>query len=303
MSPAEKVELERTQERTQRYCFEGLFHTAAKVRPGQLERGLQKTIQGSLQNVWGFQFLPQEDDDKLALRAYELPNKAIRVDGPWTDSEVYTGADLITPNQFTPFQRRIRELYYKKPDNRWIIWMYCPAGGSGKSAIGKFMRYHHGVPLISASKSWDILKLVGLQPNKRMYLINLPNCREAGTSRQDLYRALECIKDGCFDITKGSDVRNVLMNPPHLVVFSNEPPNPAFLTQKRVLAYTLDPLDGSLLDFQDVPPFDDVAGCTRMDPAMIRAEWERVNKKRQEALAQGGELPQAGPPGRPGGQR
>ena len=112
------------------------------------------------------------------------------------------------------------------------------------------MAYHHGVPTITAEKSWDILKLVGLEPNKRMCIVNLPNCQEKGTGRQDLYRALEQIKDGSFATTKGSDVKRILMNPPHLVVFSNEPPNPIFMTQKRMLAYELEPLPGNLLDMK-----------------------------------------------------
>ncbi len=140
---------------------------------------------------------------------------------------------------FTPFQAAILRLYAQAPDNRWIVWFFCPEGGSGKSAIAKFMAYHHKVPTITAEKSWDILKLVGLEPHRRMYIVNLPNCQEKGTGRQDLYRALEQIKDGSFAITKGSDVKRILMNPPHLVVFSNEPPNPLFMTQKRVRAYEL----------------------------------------------------------------
>ena len=78
------------------------------------------------------------------------------------------------------------------------------------------MAHHHGVPTITGQKSWDILKLVGMEPNKRMYIINLPKASEKGIGRQDLYNALESMKDGNFTVTKGADVKRVLMNPPHI---------------------------------------------------------------------------------------
>lgn len=188
-----------------------------------------------------------------SLKKYCMKDET-RMAGPWADKAVYLGEDLITPGQMVGFQKWICKLLPRKPSKRLTYWFYCPDGGSGKSAIAKYLAYHFDVPTYTFAKAWDLLKLVSMEPNKKMYIINLSKTKPAEVASEDLYNVIESIKDGNFCSYKGSDVQRVLMNPPHLVVMANEAPKKEFLTQKRLKVFKLMPLPAHLLDDADDEP-------------------------------------------------
>jgi len=193
------------------------------------------------------------ENGQESLKKYCMKESS-RMAGPWADKEMYLGEDLIKPHQMVGFQKWICKLLPRKPSRRLTYWFYCPEGGSGKSAIAKYLAYHFGVPTYTFAKAWDLLKLVAMEPNKKMYIINLSKTKPAEVSGDDLYNVIESIKDGNFCSYKGSDVQRVLMNPPHLCIMANHAPRKDQLTQKRLKVFKLGPLPAHLLEDNDDEP-------------------------------------------------
>ena len=62
---------------------------------------------------------------------------------------------------------------------------------------------------------------------------------------EELYTAMESVKDGLFTTSKGCNVKNVLMRPCHFVVFANRLPNLGGLAQKRFVIKKVPALQGT----------------------------------------------------------
>lgn len=192
-----------------------------------------------------------------ALKTYCMKKKT-RVAGPWADSPLYLGADLITREMFTIHQKKMHMFLHTicpiaMKQNRLVHWIYCPLGGSGKSAFAKFCAYWHKWPVFTYASAKDILYIVSKFQNKKVYFFNLSKTRSADVSQNELYAALESVKDGMFTSTK-YDPLNVLMNPSHTIVFANHLPPKLLMTQKRFKIHEWKPLPDRFLD--DSEAFD-----------------------------------------------
>jgi len=200
-----------------------------------------------------------------ALKSYAMKEES-RMAGPWADKKIYLGADLINKIQFTRDQLTLHN-YMKniEPSKRYSFWVYCPKGGSGKSAILKWLCYHYGWPAFTWASAKDILYLVSEFQGKRAYMINLGKTKPADVSNQELYAAIEGIKDGMFTSTKYKP-KMVMQAPAHVVVFSNQLPNPAMLTRCRIKIIQWKPLPRHLLEDHD--DFD-WGQTTFIDPSTI----------------------------------
>lgn len=170
---------------------------------------------------------------KNELRNYCM-KKETRVLGPWADHKIYMGADLITPDLFTPDQQALVDFVTTcAPDKRMSTWIYDPNGASGKTAIAKWLCYHFHFPVFTYAKAADILYLVSKFQGKDCYMFNLSKSSPKDIGNSDLYAALEAVKDGMFTSTKYEPMC-VLQDPSHVVVFANHLPSLSSLTQGRL---------------------------------------------------------------------
>lgn len=222
--------------------LQGYGRTDDKKRPQQILNRMIETFPGK-----SCYCAPSSEAGVDSLKKYCMKWDT-RVAGPWADTKLYLGEDLISEGQMVGFQRWIYKLLPTKPSRRLSYWFYCPKGGSGKSAVAKFLAYFHDVPTYTFAKAWDLLKLVAMEPNKQMYILNLSKTKPAEISGDDLYNVIESIKDGNFCSYKGTDVQRVLMNPPHVVVLANSAPKKDQLTQKRLKVFLIQPLPAHLLE-------------------------------------------------------
>ena len=103
-----------------------------------------------------------------ALAEYAMKQDT-RVAGPWGDETVYLGEDILKQAELQPWQRGIESLYHSKPSKRVVYWFWDKPGMGGKTAVAKYMAWKYKVPCFTACKSWDILKMVSEQKNKKMY--------------------------------------------------------------------------------------------------------------------------------------
>lgn len=220
------------------------FHTKEKTRPSTLIKMVNE-----IPELRGMHISAASNNGKNALKNYCM-KKETRVAGPWADTPVYLGADLISLDMMTPPQKKLLDYLIKcdpvKYSKRECIWICDPEGGSGKSAFKKFCSYHYKWPGFSYASAKDILFIVSKFQNRRVYFFNLSKTRSADVSENELYAALESIKDGDFTSTKYVP-ENVLMNPCHVVIFANHWPRKGLLTRGRLKLIKWDPLPDHLV--------------------------------------------------------
>jgi len=114
---------------------------------------------------------------------------------------------------------------YIEPENplfgRQIHWYWEQRGGWGKSVLTKYMVDTMKAIVIGGSKEGDVLCGVTAAVEKGEVPIVIVDVPRHG---KVCYRAIEKVKDGCFFNTKYESCM-VRFNSPHILVFSNEPPD------------------------------------------------------------------------------
>lgn len=115
--------------------------------------------------------------------------------------------------------------------------------------------HHYEFPVFTYAAAPDLLFLVAQLQNKGCYrqtawslhIVNLSKSKPKQIGSSDLYSALEGIKDGMFTSTKYTP-QTILMNPCHIIVFSNDLPNTDCMTQGRFKILEWPQLPANLLN-------------------------------------------------------
>jgi len=182
----------------------------------------------------GADISPASSFGKESLKDYCMKEDS-RLDGPWADKPIYLGRDLI--KQLRPWQQDIVQKLDRTPHKRIIDWYYDDSGGKGKSSIAKYLYFHHNIITLSIGKASDLLNLVFKLQGKKMYIFDISRTVPKG-AMNEIYMALECVKNGYFVNTK-YDTGVCCMEIPHVVVFSNHLPKLSALSKDRWKIYDL----------------------------------------------------------------
>jgi len=134
----------------------------------------------------------------------------------------YCGEDLPKKNELYDWQLIILDILKQKPEHRKIYWFYEEKGNAGKSMFGKYLCYHNkNIIMSTCTKSADILTMVDEQYDT--YIFDFP--RTLGPNYCP-YTAFEQLKNGYVTEAKlKKKARKIMMNPPHVIVFSNYGPD------------------------------------------------------------------------------
>lgn len=194
-------------------------------------------------------FIPESNNSiaQGGLSFYVMKDDT-RVAGPWHDPEYkpnkrkrYEGNDLACMNEPFPFQAKIIEMIKETPNDRDIIWWYNQAGCAGKSKLMKYLRFTSDevarVPMGSATQ---IKTAVIEKGPHRTYMVDLPRVRGADERQQELFSALEEIKNGWVESPMYGKNAELLMEPPHVHIFSNELPNLSHCSLDRWKVYIIE---------------------------------------------------------------
>lgn len=114
---------------------------------------------------------------------------------------------------------------------RTIFWFWENTGNTGKSSFCKYLCYHHNAVYIDEGKKSDIINVIYNIKNinsKSIIVIDIP--RDNGNNVS--YKAIESIKNGVIMNTK-YETGMRLFNSPHIMIFSNLPPNEEKLSSDR----------------------------------------------------------------------
>lgn len=141
---------------------------------------------------------------------------------------------LIEPTR--PFQRLILDIVKEEPDERAIHWFYEEIGNVGKSCICKYLIVKHEAIYLTEGKKSDLMNLVfnALQKSESdLIIVDVPRDNKTVS-----YKSLEEIKNGMICNTKYETGVKVI-NPPHIIVFSNFPPDSSKMSKDRWRIYKI----------------------------------------------------------------
>lgn len=198
----------------------------------------------------GVHFQAASTAGKESLQSYAMKEDT-RVAGPWADCKKYLGQDLPSRETLRPWQAALLAVLEQPPDDRTIMWVVDEVGGAGKTKFAKYLAYRHKVPFGAYAKSADMLNLVSKHQGATAYVFDLTRCKPQEYGSNDLYATLESIKNGMFCNTKYT-TEQVLMDPPHVLVFSNHPPDLSKLSRDRWRVWGIE--DGQLTGRSGRPP-------------------------------------------------
>ncbi len=129
----------------------------------------------------------------------------------------------ITLEGMYPFQRQVVDTANGEPDDRTIHWYYDEDGNSGKSQLCKYLCMRMGA-IICSGTAKDMKYMISecIKKNRypRIVVFDVPRSMAGYIS----YTGIEEIKNGCFCSSK-YESGMVVMNSPHVFVFSNSEPD------------------------------------------------------------------------------
>lgn len=156
-----------------------------------------------------------------------------RVIGPFGLRPIYLGQDLVCLNNPYPWQQSILHAMQQPPDDRTIMWIYNARGNVGKTKLMKFCKWNGLAVRIPLGTATQIKSSVISKGVHRCYMLDLPRVRGKDERIQEVFSAIEEIKNGWVESAMYGKNEELMMLPPHVYVFSNEPPNMSFASLDR----------------------------------------------------------------------
>lgn len=161
--------------------------------------------------------------------------------------DVYIGQDLIT--KWLPWQELIFNMVMKTPDDRKIILICDESGNKGKSLLAKTLGYRHGACVIPLGLSSPQMKSAIVDAGKNsIYVLDLPRNNK---SFQDIFDTIEELKRGFVISCFHGKLKQLYMNRPHVVCFTNDWPDLSYLSFDMWDLYTI----SSDLELEQVDKF------------------------------------------------
>lgn len=217
-------------EETKALHIQGFVKLKNKIRAHTLAEANNDLIPGSCVQ-------PASAAGKTALETYSMKAET-RVEGPWGyPTPPYMGKDLACMANPYPWQKYLMERCLEEPDDRHIIWIYDPKGCNGKSKFTKYMSWKHNAQFLTYARAENLLALACKKISK-CYLFDLSRTKPMDISGQDIYSAMEQIKNGMICQTK-YQVETICFDPPHVVIFANQLPEMHRLTTDRWIIMTI----------------------------------------------------------------
>lgn len=141
--------------------------------------------------------------------------------------------NVLTKEQLYEWQKNIINIIEQKPDDRTINWIFEGQGNKGKSALCKYICFNHNAICVGGKATdikYGILKFKEeFDYYPRIVIIDLPRSYDNNFLN---YHAIEEIKNGLFFSTK-YECKQVIMNSPHILIFSNKKPETEKLSEDR----------------------------------------------------------------------
>lgn len=147
--------------------------------------------------------------------------------------EPYKGSDIDFLNDVDrryPWQDELFSLLYKdppfilqNPNDRDIIWITDEQGNTGKSKFVKYCYFHNKeqTTKISFGSASQLRSAVISAGPKKLYFIDIPRTLGVDDAINNIISVIEDIKNGYLSSSFYGESKTLLMEPPHIVVFTN----------------------------------------------------------------------------------
>lgn len=145
-----------------------------------------------------------------------------------------------------PWQASVIEMLNGPVHSRKVLWLVDFAGCGGKSTFAKWQCFtRKRAVCFSYGKGNDLLHLASKHGAQRVFFFDLTRAKASDLGVQDLYQAIEQIKNG--HIMSGKyEGTTLLFKRPHVVVFSNQEPQREHLSADRWDVRYINPHDHTM---------------------------------------------------------
>jgi len=201
----------------------------------------------------------------------DIPKEMVTIDcmmGTWEQAKAYcsksdTAMGVIFSNEISysgddikmldepagryPWQNKIvstlideSTLGIKAADDRSIIWIEDTQGGNGKSKLVKWCcARNNAIVKISFGTSNQLRSAIIAAGPRRVYFIDVPRTLGSDDSMASLISALEDLKNGFVVSAMYGKNQQLLLDPPHIVVFSNDKCPEKMMSHDRWIQYLI----------------------------------------------------------------
>ena len=246
-------------ENTHKEHFQGCFTTCIRVRHSTLLKRFEEVLKRS-------QFRLLESDVEELMRNLTID----KMNGTWeeafayctkSDSRLaepvmshklkqYTGSDVEflseKDNRF-PWQQSIMEEFldeaennFKDPDDRKIVWITDLKGNSGKSKLVKYLAHTYpDVAKISFGSATQLRSGLIAAGRRTLYIVDMTFSTGEDDSLPTMLSVLEDLKNGYLVSVMYGKYQELMIEPPHIVVFSNQTCPKGMLADERWQSYRI----------------------------------------------------------------
>jgi hypothetical protein len=164
---------------------------------------------------------------------------------------IYTGKDIqILDDKSKRFrwQQKLFEYFFeedvhvlKTPESsREIVWCYDMSGNSGKSLFTKWISFRNNNATKVAFGSAQQLRsaLVTIGP-RQLFILDIPRTLGEDDSLRNIYSVIEDLKNGFIVSSFYGTHKELLMDSPHILIFSNMMPDTSYLSDDRWKIFTI----------------------------------------------------------------
>lgn len=242
-----QLECTKTPEGRDNWHYQGMLKRATKCRPN--------TLGGILGDKFpGIYVASCSIAGREALRTYCMKKDETYRAGPWADkaiSPTYLGKDIKCIEESPhAWERDLLDEMAQEPVPRIIKWVYEPHGGVGKSTFSKYVGFKKGAVTLQLDTAANLLDQVITRGPSTIYIVDIPRTRTRFVTLDEIFHALEQIKNGDVSSNKRTH-RHMYMEPPHVYVFSNFLPPGNKLSEGRLhVRY----IDSATKAFGPIPP-------------------------------------------------
>jgi len=198
-----------------------------------------------MQGEWdeAFAYCTKEETRKQSTEFF-CTNSLIKYAGK--DIKVFQGNDENYFSWQISFLEEIFEedkVTIKNPHDREIMWIQDSVGGCGKSKLTKWLCYSNSaiikLPFGTAAQIRSACIAAG---PKRVYIVDIPRTLGEDDSLLSIISSIEDIKNGHVISSFYGKMATLMMDPPHVVIFSNDQCPVGTMSKDRWKRYVIDPI-------------------------------------------------------------
>lgn len=203
--------------------YQGHINLKVKKRLAEFLKEVQPTLPG-------IHVSPSSKAGETDAEFYCMKEET-RVSGPYADKDFIFPdySDISAPSGW---QLEAQAILTGPPQKRTIYWIWEEVGCTGKSDFTTYMELNHRIIGLGLSTALDNFYAVS-ENVARGYIFDIPRSLPKRFDWAEVYMSLEKIKDRNFLSTKYKPKKVILPVIPHVMVFSNQPPDLTQLSRDR----------------------------------------------------------------------